>query len=1078
MVSTRSLLILGLGLFVFATAGFGQAPDSPEQPKSDKEAPADATPKKTPDLHKIYVPYEKLEELLGTDKERVLVPYKEFLELWKLKYGPNSTPDRPPVPFAVDAARYEGRVQNGIASFTATIEIEVFGDGWHRVPLGFSKVAFEEVLVDGKPGVLTPGKSGYHLIMRGRGRHTIKARFVAGVVKGKEFATSAFSLPSAPLSRMTFRVPGKGTEISLKPARAHSTTDDGDDTLLLAFLGPQSSVQLRWRYQPEVVDTEPPLLFATQSQRIHVEERVLRGSAEFQLRILRTAAGTFRFTIPQGAQVLEVEGAKIRTWSFEGDKRETLRVVLHQPVLGNYTLRIGYERALTVPGALALPPFRLANASGESGFVRVESAEGVGVRTSTLENVFQEDLSALPKSLQGKGRALGFRFPSTPYSLGLLTERIQPLTTLKSRTRVTVERRTYALDAALTFTVERAGLFSLLIEIPDGIKLTDIGTPALVDSYRERTEDGKQLLEIDLKGRKIGTFVLPLRGEAELDLAQGELTAPLVRVRNIDRQEGTIGVYMDPAIKAAATTKNVIPLEPAKLQREDRFAASQPLTFAWRYRGDGASVEFKVESRKPKVTCDVRYSLQADEARVRVRADLVYNVQFSGVEKFQFRVPKSIVETLKVTGKNVREKPHADDAVVEGKQPTTTYTVTLQGPTLGEVVLTAEYDAVFPAALRVNENRRVAIPAVFPLEIERGNTYVAVRKSPVIKVDGGSTDYEQIDAAELPASIAGDDVFLALRRFDKPTAFPVDLTKHEYQPVADLVVRHTHLKTVLTGEDRATTTAFFEVLNNDRQFLALRLPEGHEVLELRVADKPEKPRIGKEGVLLVPLLTGLRKDATFRVAVAYTHPVDNGNAVSRRVRLVGPRLPAIEDQSAPVQALLTWSVHHPSDWQVRHYGGNVTPAGADAEIGSWLHVAIRTLGNLVKPTARATPQRDGRRLAKANFQDIVPMFRERASVEALFTNGTGDAELEIAYATTTAHVVHILLALLAAAAAVIILARSFPLWRVAGLITLGVLIVLAFVTRSWVPIWNGALAGAVGTALVLAIGRRVNRSKA
>ncbi|MDH3591464.1 MAG: hypothetical protein OER88_06275, partial [Planctomycetota bacterium] len=663
-----ALFCLLLGTLTTAAWSQGEPP---------AKAPADPAEAKAPDLHKIYVPYEKLEELLGTDKERVLVPYKEFLELWKLKYGPKSTPGEPPLPFAIESASYEGRVVDGIASFRATLEIEVFTDGWQRVPMSFSKVAFEEVLVDGKPGVLVPSKQ-YDLVLRGKGRHKVEARFVAGIAKGKELATCHFSLPRVPLSRLSFRVPGKGTEITLDPARAHTTTDDGDETLLLAFLGPKNSVKMSWRYQPETEDTEPPLLFSTDLVRVGVEERVLRGSTQFDLRILRTPTREFKFAIPAGTQVLEVEGAKIRTWGFLGNNRETLRVLLHQEVIGQYSLKVGFEQPVTVPGPLALPVFRLQNAAGESGFVRVESAEGVGIRTATLENIFQEDLSALPKALQGKGRALGFRFPSSPYALGLLTERIQPLTTLKSQVRVVVERRTFALDAALHFTVERAGLFSLVVEVPPGITLTDIGTPQLVDGYRERTVDGKRILEIDLKGRRIGKFVLPIRGEAQLDLAKGELKVPLLKVRGVDREEGTLGVFMDPGIKASATTTGVIPLEPRQLQREDRFRAKLPLTFAWRWRGPDVSVDFKVEPRKPKVTCDVRYSLQADEGRVRVRADLVYRVEYSGVESFRFRVPKDITEKLKVTGRNIREKPHTDDPVEEGKVPTSTYKVSLQ----------------------------------------------------------------------------------------------------------------------------------------------------------------------------------------------------------------------------------------------------------------------------------------------------------------------------------------------------------------------------------------------------------------
>ena len=125
-----------------------------------------------------------------------------------------------------------------------------------------------------------------------------------------------------------------------------------------------------------------------------------------------------------------------------------------------------------------------------------------------------------------------------------------------------------------------------------------------------------------------------------------------------------------------------------------------------------------------------------------------------------------------------------------------------------------------------------ALNAVLPAD-------VAVRKAPVIKVGTETDAYEQIDASELPATLRGDDVFLALRRFEKPEPFRLELEKHEYQPVADLVVRHTHLETVVAEEGRATTTAYFEIFNNDRQFLAVQLPEEADVLELRVSGKPD-----------------------------------------------------------------------------------------------------------------------------------------------------------------------------------------------------------------------------------------------
>jgi hypothetical protein len=1017
-----------------------------------------------PELHKIYVPYTKLEEVLGTDKERVMVPYQEFLELWKLKYGPKAEPGKPPVPFVVESATYEGRVQEGIAAFQATLEIEVLGDGWQKVPLAFSKVAFEDVTVDGQPGVLSPSGQGYELLLKGQGRHVVAARFVAGIARGKEYATCAFDLPAVPLHKLSFRVPGKGTEIKLEPARAMTTTNEGDETVLLAFLGAQPSVQLTWRYQPEEVHKEPPLIFATDLLALTVEERVLRGLLTFDLQVLRTPSADFRVRIPKGVQVLEVTGANLKTWGFADDARTILDVTLHEAVSGSYQMGVAFEAPFEVPGPLPLPVLRLEGAARERGFLRVKGAEGVGLRPSALDNAFQIDVTALPDLLKVQERALGFRFPALPYGVTLLTERIAPRVTVLSRARLEVERRRVKLSQVLNYTVERAGLFSLKVDVPEWLQLTQVGDEQLVDTRTDTVENGLRTLTLELRGRRLGAFALVVTGEAPLDLAQGKLDVPLVRPLGADLEEGTLGVYMDPGIKAAATVKGVVPLEPAVLAQEDPFPSAQPLAFAYRWHGPGASVSFAVEARKPKVTCDVLYSLQADEGKVRIRADLFYDVQFTGVDTFRFRVPKSIVEKLKVEGQNIREKPHADDPVEEGKIPTTTFTVTLQRETLGRVAMWVEYDDVFKEPLKVNESAAVAVPQILPLDVESANSFVAVRKSPALKI-GTEGPWEEVDPAELPEALRSPDTFLALRRLDEPEPFRLELTRHEYQPVADVVVRLAYLKTVLADESTATTTAFFEILNNDRQFLAVELPADSQIQDLRVAGKPEKPRLGEGHVLLVPLETGLKKDASFEVAIAYTHPVQTKGALVRDTVIEGPRLPAWGEGTKPFQALLTWSVYYPKAWRATGFSGNVTPADEEGARGTWLRRAILTLGSLVQPLG-GVPE-TGANVRPVPFKDIVPQPTQVESVQRLFWNGTGDGELVISHTSVALGVVFTMLAIALAAAGVVLLSRKVKPWRAGGAVALLALVVLAFAGPGWAGFWNGALAGAVVTTVVV-----------
>ncbi|MEE8106763.1 MAG: hypothetical protein V3T86_14620 [Planctomycetota bacterium] len=1034
--------------------------------------------KPAPEIHKIYVPYEELDKVFGTDKERVMVPYKEFLELWKLKYGPKTADDEPAVPFQVDSAAYVGEISEGIAKFQATIEIEVFKKGWLRIPLAFKSVAFEEITVNDKPGVLTPTRAGYDLILKGVGRHKVTARFVAGVAKGKEFATTAFGLPSVPLHRLEFTVPGKGTSVRIEPARAHTVTTVGESTRVLAFLGTHSSVKLTWRYQPERTEREPSLIFSNDVLDLTVEERILRGKATFQLEILRTPAREFRIAVPERVQVIDVaasglKNSGIKTWDFTGDDRRTLRIELHKEVMGKFALQLSIEAPVKVPGTIGVPAFRVETASRERGFLRVLSAEGVGLRVGRTENIFQSDVRTLPNPIRGGTSALGFRFPALPYTLTLESEQVAPRVTLMTRARLSVERQRMTLQTDLDFTVERAGLFDLRIAIPDGIVLTKVGDPSLVEAWRETKENGKRILVVELRGRRSGKFRLPLEAVSSLDLSKGELSVPIPKVQNVDREEGTLGVFLDPAIKATAKTEGVVPLEPNEFRKEDRYrpAKKLPLSFAWRWRGGTAKVDFKIEPRKPKVTCEVRYEIQGEESRAHVQATLVYTVQYSGVDTFRFRVPKRIVEMLQIQpNRKIKEKPHADDPLKDGEEPTVTYTVKLQGHELGEIAIGVEFDDVFENPLANNDDRRVAVPAFEPLDVERARTYVAIRKAAALKVEIPTDQYTQIDAAELPAALRTDDVYLALRRLDKPAAFPMDLTKHEYKRVADLVVRHVHLETVLSEENRAATTAFFEVLNNDRQFLAVRLPDDHEILELMVDGKPEKPRIGQEGVLLVPLLTGQRKDRTFQVAIAYTHPIDTSGAMFETTTVNGPELPAAEDSEAPFQALLTWNVHYPRGWEVTSYGGTVEPAGRDSEYGSWLQLLLGSVSRFVQPVVPPTARRDRGRMP--NFKNIVPVYTERESVQMTFTNGTGNGVVSISHTSTATRGLVVLFAAFAAAAGVFFAARKVPPSRAGGLIAVVALVFLSGSGRAWTPFWNGALVATLVVTLVLIVRER------
>ncbi|MHC5011078.1 MAG: hypothetical protein ACYTG6_09035, partial [Planctomycetota bacterium] len=248
---------------------------------------------------------------------------------------------------------------------------------------------------------------------------------------------------------------------------------------------------------------------------------------------------------------------------------------------------------------------------------------------------------------------------------------------------------------------------------------------------------------------------------------------------------------------------------------------------------------------------------------------------------------------------------------------------------------------------------------------------------------------EEIDARELPAGLRSEENFLAFRAYDPAWQATVGVTRHDYEEVAEVVVSHMHLDTVVTqeeGEDgtvRATTEAYLVVRNNDRQYLELRLPAGANIRALSVEGRSQTPRKGDaDDKVLVPLLSGLGKDEAFVVALAFAHEVETTGALFETTHITSP---------IPLQVtadLLTWRVYMPEGRAYTSLGGSVEPS---EPYRSWVAGAVDGLSRII---GRRSPGGtvDVQRLADG-FQS--PFAMQREGHVFFFSNriGTGDVEI-------------------------------------------------------------------------------------
>lgn len=996
--------LLLLGLFALPVQADDGDPPADPPPEAAPDATPDAAPEAAPDegpdeapvedgdgsedgdtpevvrteIHKLYVPYRELQRIFEKEGDGVFLPYAEFRALWDKAHRVAPDRTKPPVPFALRAATYDGEADGERLHLKGMLEIEVLQSGWQRVPLRFDGLGIETATLDGQPALLVPQKHGYDLMLKGTGTHRLEV-VLRGVAPAEgEAHRIAIGLPPVPLARLVLAVAGTDAEITLKPQLAASSRPGADGrTTLTAWLGPVERLELGWRRKPEEGPQETPLVFADEEVFVAVDRGVVRTTTSVGLSVHRAPIARVRLAVPAEAIVLFVQGERLRGWTRSDDGTQ-IEVELREATRDPVALRIGLERAVAAPPIdVTLPWVAVDEVERERGFLRVEAAEGVRVEPLATAGLVQIDAKDLPAALAAgaaPGRTLAWRFPARPAPARLAVTALAPRVVATIGHRLALGTDGLEGRTRIQLEVDRAGVFGIDLPLAPGLDVTEVVLDgvALDDWTVREGADGSRRLVIAFRDRLLGTAAVNVNLRQAFDVPEEigrplNVALPLLVPSGIEHARGYVAIHADPALDRRVVAKDGLTVlddgvagavEPPGFVGE---RARLPLVHRFEHRDGALALTLELVRKAPTVTCSVESSVRLEPDRTRLSVQLHYHVAFRGVDTFRFSGPLAWGERVHLEQAGMQllgpeSEPRPADAPEAWTAKRGIWTVKLVSPRTGAVLVPLVLDDQPETALGSGASRETEVPRFVPLEVEGKPLpnvvhHVAVRRDPLLEaamrvVDGG----EEIDARELPAGLQGEESFLALRSYAPEHRFVVGVTRHDYEPVAEVVVSHMHLETVVPAEGRGITEAFLIVRSNDRQYLRLKLPGKATVRAVRVGGQIEAPRVDPQDAdtILIPLLTGLRKDEAFEVALVYEHDVERDGSVFRRVRA---RSPEPIDVDAD---LLTWHVYLPDDDPVSAFGGSVTPAKAPT---SW---AARRLagwgeGLVHRPEGRPTP---------------------------------------------------------------------------------------------------------------------------
>jgi hypothetical protein len=881
----------------------------------------------------IYIPYRKLWEVFEQEGRGVFLPYEQFQELWKarLEQLPAAEESRPPVGARLAALDGIARVGEDAVSFEAVLRIELLEPGWHEVPLRLADVAVTEALLGDQPArLLYTEADGYRLLLHHEGAQpastTLTLRFAKAYDKQAGLNAVSFQSPQAPVSRWDIRIPEAGVKVStIQPLLAATEVagEDPNETRVLAFVGAAPLVHFQWTPRQEGATGLEALLELTTEQRVSILEGVTRTTANLTFTISRVEQDSLAFRVPADHKVVNVLDPNIREWTatpVDADRQE-VEVRLFQPVKGPQTMQVTLER-YGETNTIRAPVIEGRGVGRQQGVVAVDHGSSLRATILRREGVFQIDRADLPGMLASPQPAFAFRYLSTPFELVMQVDPVQPRILVDTLAEASLSPEELVTRVAVTYDIQRAGVFELRLSLPDGADVREVeghglagATPAQVERhFIEDAEDGERRLVVTLSARAeglVGLWILLRHRLEEPDLLAATGNAVVVPIPvprpvgdEIARRRGHVVVYGPESLLLNA-------FEPVAVRQVSVNEARQgldPLTpdntgravMAYAFDDTPPQLAVSAERRAPQVTFRQFLVAAIQGGVAQFTATFTYDVRFSGIEAARFALPASLADSVRLTTPGLRREVEPAEADAADR---VVWSVRGESEFLGEGQIQFRWE--YPLdQLEVGQRRELPIARIEPLGATRAWGQIALTKTEGIDLTptGEQRGLRPIDPRyDLAPGATVEEGALAFE-FHDAWALSVYATRYEPKEVKTSSIERGLVRMVLTRGKQTGVQALYRV-SSVRQRLVIELPPDvqFDSQPLRIDGRPAALEKGEGDRYFVPLV-GVDPGRPFLLELRYVLP-------QKGWKLRGPEFP---DEPAIQQVFL--SVYLPREY--------------------------------------------------------------------------------------------------------------------------------------------------------------------
>ena len=847
--------------------------------------PAKETPLKE---QTIYVPYAKLRAMFEKEGRGVFLPYDKFQELWKqAQAAARKIEDiKPPVGAIITQIDSQATTQKDVVSVTAKVSIDLLTEGWHEVPLRLADAAIRSAKIGDDPARVVFTPEGYKLLYEKKGKEP--SQIVLTLEYSKAFSkqpgtnTVTFDAPQASINRWQITVPEAGVKVQVQPNLSATDSmpvkeemkpgekpedapkDPPKETRVEALVGSAPQVQITWNPKAEGAAGQMALATAQVREEVLIEEGVMRTRLHLAYDISRADLKELSVQVPADQNVVNVFDPNVQKWEkkIEGPI-QTITISLFQPVRGaqNVTLELekfsdDKEMAKEMGRKeFTVPDVKVLNVARQQGVVVARLGNSLRGEVATRNGLLQIDAADLPAPLAGQDWPFAYRYAAHPYSLQLSVEKVRPQIEVDELVEAYLEPQQITLDLLAIFNIEKAGVFQLELDVPEGFDVRQVqgrdaaGAAAVaVDSYHvdEVVVDpakpevkAKTRLVVNLSRKAMGKVALWV--ELQQRQERPELLTPTSKTTGIDikiprvvpskvnRVTGRLILYAPESLRVTPTdakglrsTSAAEALQGIESTRGGRFPQTREL-LAYAYTQEPVSLKLEAGRRDPFISAEQLEFVQVESGLAKYEITISYNVQYSGVKSLRIDVPTELFdkkELLPPPGLIKKMDPQPKD-VPAGY---TALAVSSDGEFLGasEVKFTGERKL---ADLQVGKSVKIALPVLQPHGVDRHTGKIAAAKAETIDlgVDGKPTGLRPIDPQrDIPAGKLSVPAAMAFE-FVGDWSLTLLATRYDLEDVKRTSIDRALVRMVMTRGKDTSVQALYRI-RSAKQRIAIKIP--------------------------------------------------------------------------------------------------------------------------------------------------------------------------------------------------------------------------------------------------------------